>query len=531
MRRSIRAGLLVLTMWGMLAPCTLAEGADTAQLGAASSADLALHALSWLLPLGIALVAVGLAEPKRAVQVAGSLPLALAVGVLGYYATGFALQYGGAGLVSDHPDLAKLVAEWSPLDLSLGPGWGLVGLRGFGLPTELLNETVLTLFIAQLPLVTTAALIPLLALNGQTPRLPALALSLLVAAVGYPLAGNWLWGGGWLSQLGETLELGQGTMDYGMASLHVIGAGAALAGLAVFRSRTPRSEERSTVPHLPTVYLPLFVLMGAFLTLIGWVGVTSWQPLRDSTSSAMSTFLNGLLAASAAALAAMLYGWAARGEPDAGLTGRGLVAGLIAVSAGAPVLPPWGALAVGAIAGLCLAPTMYLFDRVLHLGDTAAVLSTHGAAALWGLVATGLLAATAGAEPAGYLLGGGAGQWQAQLLGAAAISILALLGPGVLLAVLAQAYQLPSTMRERARLRAEQIQLQREAREIMRRRGEALGLVQRVQTTLLNLTSGEPRLRARRRRPGQAAAPARAATSTGRGATQRVRRRRFSSSR
>lgn len=523
MRRSIRAGMLALLLWGILAPRTLAEGGNAVLTGTAPSPELALHALSWLFPLGIALVAVGLAEPKRAAQVASALPLALAVGVLGYYATGFALQFGGAGLVLDHPDLAELVAEWSPLDLSLGPGWGLIGLRGFGLPADLLNETVLTLFVAQLPLVTTAALIPLLALNGQTPRLPALALSLLVAAVGYPLAGNWLWGGGWLSQLGATLELGQGTIDYGMASLHITGAGAALAGLAVFRSVTPRTEEHATVPHLPTVYLPLFVLAGAFLALVGWVGVIAWQPLRSAAPSMTGTLLNGFLAASAAALASMLYGWAARGEPDAGLTGRGLVAGLIAVSAGAPWLPAWGALAIGAVAGIGLAPTMYLFDRVLHLGDTAAVLSTHGAAALWGLAATGLL--VAGVEPAGYLLGGGAGQWQAQLLGAAAIAIVSLLGPGVLLAILAQAYQLPSTMRERARLRAEQIQLQREAREIMRRRGESLGLAQRVQSALLNLTSGEPRLRARRRRMSRPVA------TPARNGAQRIRRRRISSSR
>ncbi|MHB0857487.1 MAG: hypothetical protein ACYC5M_07950 [Anaerolineae bacterium] len=530
MRRSLRVGLFATILWVLLAPCILAEGPDAALPGTSTPPYLALQALSWLLPLGIALVAVGLAEPRRALQVASSLPLALAVAVLGYYASGFAMQFGGVGLISDHPDLAALVAEWSPLDLSLGPGWGLTGLRGFGLPADLVNETVLTLFIAQLPLVTTAALIPLLALNGYTPRLPALALALLVAAVGYPLAGNWLWGGGWLSQLGVTLQLGQGTVDHGMASLHVIGAGAAVAGLAVFRHMTPGPEKR-TAPHLPSVFLPLFVLSGAFLTLIGWLAITAQQPIHTATPSIAGALLNGLLAASAATLATMLYGWMARGEPDAGLTGRGLVAGLVAISAGSSALPSWGALLVGAVAGLALAPTMYLFDRVLRLGDTAAVLSTHGASALWGLIATGLLTTdTSGQGPAGYLLGGGSGQWHAQLIGAAGILLLSLLGPGVLLAVLAQAYQLPATMRERARLRAEQIQLQREAREIMRQRGEAVGLVQRAQTTLLNLTAGQPRLRARRRRLSVAPVPAKPSARSSR-PSNASRRRRMSSPR
>ena len=243
----------------------------TAQAAPSDGGRMLPYLATWLLPLGVAFLAVGVSHPSRAHHVASALPLAMALAVGSYYLCGFALQFGGVGLVSDHPDLARLLAEWSPLDLKLGPGWGLVGLRGFLLSEEVVQGEGLCLFISQLALVTTAALLPLVTLNGQMPRLPTLLLASLAAAACYPLMGNWVLGGGWLSQLGLTLGWGHGYVDFSLTSLFLVGSGAALAGLITFRRYGAGCDsDDAAMPRLPPSYLPLNVLLGAFLALGGW---------------------------------------------------------------------------------------------------------------------------------------------------------------------------------------------------------------------------------------------------------------------
>ncbi len=512
---------VILAVAGGLGLCALRAAASDGGTDSPSESQLPyiLYMLVWLMPLGIALAAVGVGDPGRAHQVATSLPLALVAALGGYALCGFAFQFGGVGLITDSPGLSSFIAEWSPLDLALGPGWGLMGLDGFALPSHLMTEEALQLFVSQLALVTTATLIPLITLSGRIPRLPSLFLALLISCVSYPLLGNWLWGGGWLSQLSQTLHLGYGYVDYGFSSLHLLGGGAALAALLAFgRRRVPEPQR----PELPASYLPLNVLAGAFLALVGWLVMILTQPLVPLPGSAAWLILKALAAVAASTLGTFFYGWLVRGEPDPGLTGRGIIAALVAIGAPLPFVPLWAAALIGGLAGIALAPAMYLVEHVLGLDDRGAVVSIHGLAALWGLLAVGLFAD--GSQGAGWNIPGAQGastmlsqgvtgylaasggtqglaQLYAQLIGVGAIVLIATLVPWALLALAAQAYALPPTVRARALARAARLRQQREAREILKRRGGGLGVWPKARTAYLGVIAFSNRRLARRSRP------------------------------
>lgn len=469
-----------------------------------------LYLLTWLLPLGVTLVAVSTNDPARAHQMTVTLPLAFFIALGGYALCGFAFEYGGIGLISNDPNLSQFVAEWSPFDLSLGPGWGLIGLRGFVLPWSLSNEKSLLLFVYELALVTTAVCIPLLSFASRVPRLPSLCVAALVSIVCYPLAGNWVRGGGWLSQLGTTLHLGHGFVDYGFSSLFLVGGFAALAGLLAFGDHK-KAPDRA--PELPPVHSLSGVIVGAFLAMLGWFATLLSQPLTVISLHWTALMLSAFLAIGGAFLGAMLYGLLVRGTADAGLTGRALLAAMVAIGPGLPFLPIWAIVLVGVVVGFLLAPSGYFIDYVLRLRDRAASVAVYGLPAAWGIIAVGLwadgqrgatwnlrslIASEAAMQGvAGYFSAKGTsnlGQFYAQVIGAGAIMALSVLVPWLLLTLAAQAYGLPSTIHLKAReyaLRRRQIQ---EAQELLRRRGGGLDLWQRTRIAYLHLVAGSHRL-------------------------------------
>jgi Amt family ammonium transporter len=531
----VALGLLVLVAYPAMAQAAPSDGERVLP-----------YLATWLLPLGLTFLAVGARHPARAHHAATALPLALALAVGSYYVCGFALHFGGVGLVSEHPDLAHLLAEWSPLDLKLGPGWGLIGLRGFFLSEDVVYGEGLWLFVAQLPLVTTAALLPLLTLNGRVPRLPLLVLAGLTAAICYPLMGNWVRGGGWLSQLGVTVGWGHGYVDFGVTSLFLVGSGAALAGMVTLRGRCiDAGGACPDAPRLPPSYLPLHVLLGGFLALGGWLATVLHQPLVPSVITAPALFTRALLATGGAALAALLYGWLVRGDPDPALAGRAMLAALVAVGAGLPFLPLGVVVVLGILAGLALAPLMYLVEQVVQLEDPAASVSVGLFPAVAGILAVGLFAN--GREGVAWnladatLVGGlvphsvlahlgstgvdaGAGQLWAQAAGVGALLLLGGALPLVLMGLVARAYTLPGAMVGAAQSRAAQVQHERAARDAVKRQGGGLSLWQQAHISTLHASAGADTRLMRRRRPprGTLAHPATRGT-VATGARRRLR--------
>jgi Amt family ammonium transporter len=215
---------------------------------------------------------------------------------------------------------------------------------------------------------------------------------LFVSALVYPVVGNWVWGGGWLANLGHTVGFGHGVVDFlGSGTVHLLGGVVALVGVLVFRLRKP--EQSPTEPAtMPPAHFPLFMILGALLAATGWMAAAVGSPLVCAEIPRVTVLVNLLLAAVGGALVALFYAWFTTARPDALMGARGLVAGLVAVSASCAFISPWSALAIGAVSGILLPLVVYLTDRVLRLDDPSAALSVHGFAGLWGLLALAIFA-------------------------------------------------------------------------------------------------------------------------------------------
>ncbi|MBN1399632.1 MAG: hypothetical protein JXA74_02275 [Anaerolineae bacterium] len=441
-RQSLWRRIIVIAGWAALilvalGSAAMAQGGDGADSAWAWQLP-SLYLFSWLLPLGLALIAVGVRGPDRTRELALAMPLALVVALGGYLFCGFGLQMGGVGLVIESSDLDHLVAEWSPLDLRMGAGWGLVGLRAIPFVPSRTGAAERALFLSQLPWVTTAALIPLASLHGRVPRLAVLGAAGLSAFVCYPLAGNWILSGGWLSQLGVTLGLGQGFLDSAAGFPLLTGSLVALAGLLAFRKRMAMPLQGT--PELPRAHLPIYALMGSLLVFLGWLGALISQPFGASERDMTTLLLNALGSVAGASATTLFYGWLVWGRAEATLSARGIVAGLAAVSAGVGWIPFWAAVSLGAVAGLLLGPFTYLTERSLGLEDVSATAGMLALPTLLGLLAIGVLPDTRASGPMGT---SPPGQLQAQLIGAGAIIALAGIMPWVVLGILAQAYKAP----------------------------------------------------------------------------------------
>lgn len=347
----------------------------------------------YLIPLAVLLIAAGALEERRTARAATTAALAFAVIVVSYGLVGFGFHFGGIGLIHDAPGFKDLVREWSPLDLVVGPGWGLIGLEGFGLALVFTNDDITNLYLYHAALAATAVLMPVLALAARVRSRVLLIGALLLGVFFYPLAGNWVWGGGWLQQFGLTSGLGHGMVDLGGGFVFLFGGCATLGALLGYgvRSHT-RVTTAANIPEFPSAHLPLLMILGAFLLLIGMDAAVFSNPLPARDLPRALIELNLLNAALGGLVVATLYGWFVSGEPVAMLAARGAVAGVVAVAASLPFIPAWAALMIGGVAGLLLPLTTYVVDRWIRADDQALLVPTFGVAAAWGLMALAIFA-------------------------------------------------------------------------------------------------------------------------------------------
>jgi len=404
--------------------------------------------LGYLIPVGLFLLAWGGTEPQRARRSATVGTLALALAALGYFAVGFAFHLGGAGLMSDQQGLEGLVR------LFVGEGelgWGLIGLAGFFLADEAATPEALALFVIYLPLAATAVLLPVLSVSGRARGWQVTVGGLVLAAVLFPLAACWVWGGGWLANLGLTLERGHGFVDHaGSVVVYLLGGMAALGALVGLGQRLPRGEPGEP-EEMPPAHFPLLANLGTLLFGLGWLGWSLSVPFHvaGATLNLPRIMTNGLLAGAGAILVSQTYCWITVGHADALMAARGAAAGFVAISAGAPFMLPWAALVTGALAGLLLPLGVYLVERVLRLPDGTGAVSLGIFGGLWGALAVALFAdgrwgqgwngvgleeyrtvvgqGVTGFLPAEVFVGDGPGQLIAQLAGIGAIGLLAFL--------------------------------------------------------------------------------------------------------
>jgi Amt family ammonium transporter len=355
--------------------------------------DTASIILSYLLPIGIIFIAWSNWDNARSRENATTALLIMSIAVIAYATIGFGLQFGGVGLRPDAPlGLRGLDRMWSPF--SAGQPWGMIGLEGFLLNTQstIAGDTALlfTLFLHQLPIVITTALIPTLTLAGRARTFTIALIGIITAAFIVPITSMWSWGNGWLSTLGGTTNFGHGFIDPGGASASFIAAGMiTLAALIALKLRRATS-----VPiELPRVIAPLRSIFGAIVFGLGWLAWLATDPFLSATRSIDLAFAatNILLGMAASTLLSFIYGWFTTGKPNAMLTARGAIGGCIALSAAAPFVPTWGALIIGGIAGLWIPIGLYVIDR-LHMDDSSGSVAIAGLASIWSLISIGFLA-------------------------------------------------------------------------------------------------------------------------------------------
>ncbi len=383
----------------------------------------------YLMPVGMLLLAWGGLPPRKARRVTPLAALAVALAVLGYWLVGYAFQLGGAHALNPDAALAGLDRLWSPLDTVQGPGWGFIGLAGFALSGEGITPTVLSLFLAYLPVVASATLLVVLAL-ADTRRWLMVTAGALTGAVVTPVAACWVWGGGWLSQLGATLEWGHGFVDFGGSSLLLWLPAMFVLGVLLLQPRRQKEEN----PAPPPAYFPLLANLGALLLGLGWAGWALTAPFHTfgATLDWNRAALSALLGMAGAVLTSQFYAWLVTGDIEPLLAARGLAAGWGATLAGAAFLPPWGALVTGLIAGIAFPLALYLWNEHLRLLDTSAAGALGLAGGGWGVLAVALLADSqwgagwnggAATGVAGLFNGGDGGQLAAQLVGLLALGL------------------------------------------------------------------------------------------------------------
>ena len=395
--------------------------------------QLVTSVFGFLVPIGVILVEIAALPPEKAPRASLMALLAAGLAALAYWAIGFALQFGGIGLLSDVSSLRDLSWEWSLLDVTWGPGWGMAGLRGFFLTQGAATPEGLLLFLSHLPWVMTASILPALALYNRERSGLGHLLAAVMGGLLYPLFGNWVWGGGWLAHLGQTRALGHGFVDFGgSAAPFLLASATSLACLVLLRSQRPERAEDS---EMPSPQLPLLAATGLFLAFAGLSGWLLVSPQAILVEDALPRALvNAILAAMGGGLVAGFYTWFVARRADFFMATRGALSGLVASLAGAPFIPLWGGWVVGGVAGLLLPLSLYLIDRVLKLADDGAIFATFGVGGLIGVIAPALLAD-------GLYGVGWNGVGSVQGLGADGLGITGLLarvgGPGQLYAQLA----------------------------------------------------------------------------------------------
>jgi Amt family ammonium transporter len=351
--------------------------------------------LGYLIPIGVFLLAWGGMEPNRARRAAAVGSLALALATVGYFAVGFAFHLGGAQVVVNQPAYEELDALYA---IGEQKEWGLIGTTGFFLSgydednkeSVPLTPEAMALFVNYLPLVTTAVLLVALSVHGQTRGWQAASGGLAVAAILFPIVACWVWGGGWLSNLGaeSTVARGHGFVDHaGSGTVYLLGGLASLGALVGLKKRLPPGKIGEP-EEMPPAHFPLLANLGAMLFGLGLLGWSLSTPFHaaGATLNLPRVAVNVVLAGAGATFVTQAYSWFAIGRANALMSARGAAAGFVAIAAGAPFIPPWAALLVGAIVGLLLSLGVYFVERVLRLPDATATIALGLVAGLIGLL-------------------------------------------------------------------------------------------------------------------------------------------------
>src|SRR5256714_3165813 len=316
---------------------------------------------------GFALVETGFTRAKNAGHTMTMNFMVYAIGMLAYWAVGFALQAGGIGALATLGGYDKLNTEFS-VNIG-GHAWGLFGMQGFFLTGVAYNASIFAYFLFQMVFMDTTATIPTGAAAERWKFSSFCIFTVFIATVIYPIYGNWVWGNGWLASLGKNVGLGHGHVDFaGSSVVHMTGGVLAFVTAALLGPRRGKYNADGTSNAIPGHNIPM-ALIGTFILAFGWFGFNAGSTLAGSDLRIGVIATNTMLAGAAGGVTAMLYMWLKYGKPDPSMLANGTLAGLVAITAPCAFVTAPSAVLIGGIAGGLVCVAVFFLDSQLHIDD------------------------------------------------------------------------------------------------------------------------------------------------------------------
>lgn len=356
--------------------------------------------LVFFMNLGFASLEAGMARSKNTVNILSKNFIVFAVSSLGFMLLGWGLMFGG-----DNPFLGtQHLFILGESDLS------------FYDDTLTSNVPFWGKFFFQLVFCGTAATIVSGAVAERIKYITFIVFSFVLTLVIYPIVGHWVWGGGWLADLGF--------LDFaGDTVVHSLGGWAALAGALVLGPRIGKYDKDGKPRAIPGHNMSLAVI-GLFVLWLGWFGFNPGSTMSfQNPADVMHILMTTNTSAIAAVLTATAASWLLLGKPDLGMTINGCLAGLVAITGGCAYISIGNSLLIGAVAGVLVVFAVLFFDRV-KVDDPVGATSVHLCCGVFGTLCIGLFAqegVTTLSTKNGLFYGGGAGLLGTQLLGIAAV--------------------------------------------------------------------------------------------------------------
>ena len=371
---------------------------------------------------GFAMLETGFTRAKNAVNTMAMNFVIYPIGLTGFWLTGYAFMMGGVDM---WPSLGTTPIPHRELAITLGGhSYGILGFGKFALVSVSHDPASLAMFLFAVVFMDTAATIPTGAMAERWKFSAFFVYGFFMSMFLYPLYGNWVWGGGWLSQLGVNMGLGHGHVDFaGSSVVHMTGGFAGLAGAIMLGPRIGKFRREGAIGLLPGHNLPM-AIVGTLILAFGWFGFNAGSALAASDPRIAVIAVNTMLASAGGALAGMLFLWHRYHKPDIAMATNGLLGGLVAITAPCAFVTPVAAVMIGVVAGLIVVWSVLELERRFRIDDPVGAISVHGVCGLWGALAVGIFAdGTYGdgwngvAGPVRGLLYGDAGQFLAQLIG------------------------------------------------------------------------------------------------------------------
>jgi len=336
------------------------------------------------------MVETGLTRAKNAAHTMSMNMMVYALGMLGFFISGFAIMFGGVGSLGTLGGFGGLASEFS-INL-FGHSFGLFGLKGFCL-TGTYDVAVFGLFLFQMVFMDTTATIPTGSMAERWKFSSFAIYGILVGALIYPIYGNWVWGGGWLSQLGNMFGIGHGVVDFaGSSVVHMTGGVLAFVGAVLIGPRLGKYNKDGSPNAIPGHNIPMAVI-GCFILAFGWFGFNPGSTLAGGDLRISVIAVNTMIASATGAFASMLYMWLVKTKkPDPSMMINGMLAGLVAITAPCAFVTVQSAALIGLISGVLVIEAAFFIEKKLKVDDPVGAVAVHGVNGAWGMIALGLFA-------------------------------------------------------------------------------------------------------------------------------------------